>query len=141
MLARYLALILCASLLSASPVSSSAADGPRPSTPCGISVPKTTESTSAKGQKKDNEDDADDLEEATQLARRRIIRKLGRESGVVCSICEDGIQCQRNISVTESFSFESEQISCVIDGEVITGYEVFGTYVGAYMVTCDSCEA
>lgn len=69
------------------------------------------------------------------FAEDKLRGKLARISGVVCSICEDGLQCSRTVM------FNSPGISFTdISGDCDLGsFAATASYDGAYTVKCGFC--
>ena len=68
-------------------------------------------------------------------ARENLRRKLGIQSGVICSICEDdGIQCGRT-----AMEFGTISTTPGAWDPILVGWVSTATYTGSYFVTCAVC--
>lgn len=71
-----------------------------------------------------------------------VKRKLAKNSGVVCYICESGLQCSRSVDIGGAGEHHSITTYTYIPGDgspSTEGWTVTKTYWGDYTVSCAAC--
>ena len=76
---------------------------------------------------------------ATGDADVSLKRKLGKQAGVVCGICEDGVQCARSVALGAGTLITSYTYIPGDGTPATEGWECTMVYQGDYSVTCSTC--
>lgn len=112
---------------------SSAPADPVPNQACGSSSLHTTTGESAEASSCFG---SDPCVWATSDAKTKLLKKLGRASGVVCKICPDGIQCGRSVTLGAS----GYSISCnTYQQNGQNCCKCTASFTGSYTVSCAAC--
>jgi len=109
---------------------------------CPSSTPKTTggEEVTASG-KSTFFSDSTDLGFATDKAEANLKGKLGRQSGVVCAICDDsGLQCALSVEFGEGTP-SSDPTFLPGETQQESGWKVTAGWTGEYTVNCATCPS